>query len=378
MANNKCSTGLLCVIRKEVPKLRLKKNWCKYRISYYSNLNASFNFLALLIQISGDVHPLPGPASVENERIGVRSTIHRHRQKPTCRRHDLSNCIEINSNGVNCQQWRHSSHYIPVRICNRPSTSHRSRTRVQSNLVQIRCVKNSAGFKNVDVCLRLSHLNARSVNNKAMIIKYFTVDNDIDTLALTETWLHESDYDAVELGTLCPTGYRFLHNPRLHARGGGVGLLFKNSLDINTTLYETYKTFELMDVRLKSHVHLRVFVIYRPPESNYTLFYEEFSRLLERVLAEHSGHILFTGDFNFHVDDLSDRHAKRFAGILAAFDLEQHVKGKTHKNGHTLDLAITRSDDSIIKELCVQDPVISITMLFIVIYCYRNLSIEKK
>ena len=59
--------------------------------------------------------------------------------------------------------------------------------------------------------------------------------------------------------------------------------------------------------------------------------------------------------------DLSDRHAKRFAGILAAFDLEQHVKEKTHKNGHTLDLAITRSDDSIIKELYVQDPVISVS-----------------
>ena len=122
------------------------------------------------------------------------------------------------------------------------------------------------------------------------------------------------------LGTLCPSGYGFLHNPRLHARGGGVGLLFKDSLDINTTLCETCKTFELMDVRLRSHVHLRVFVIYWPPESNYTLFYEEFSRLLQPVTAEHSGHILFTGDFNFLADDLSDKHAKRFAGTLAVFD----------------------------------------------------------
>ena len=184
---------------------------------------------------------------------------------------------------MNCQQWRHSSHYIPVRICNRPSTTHRSRTRVQSNLVQSRCVKNSAGVKNVGVCLRLSHLNVRSVNNKAIIIKDFTVNNDIDILALTGTWLHDSNYDAVELGTLCPTGYRFLHNPRLHARVGGVGLLFKDSLDISTTLCETYKTFELTDVRLKSHVHLRVFVIYRPPESNYTLFYEEFFTITSAV-----------------------------------------------------------------------------------------------
>ena len=47
------------------------------------------------------------------------------------------------------------------------------------------------------------------------------------------------------------------------------------------------------------------------------------------------------------------------SNILAAFDLKQHVRGKTHKNGHTLDLAITRSEDLIIKKLCVRDPVIS-------------------
>jgi hypothetical protein len=38
----------------------------------------------------------------------------------------------------------------------------------------------------IDVCL----LNVRSINNKALIIKDFVVDNDIDILALTETWLN--------------------------------------------------------------------------------------------------------------------------------------------------------------------------------------------
>lgn len=54
-----------------------------------------------------------------------------------------------------------------------------------------------------------------------MSVKDFVVDNDIDILALTETWLRPGNVDDIEVGTLCPTGYRFLHVPRPHGRGGG-------------------------------------------------------------------------------------------------------------------------------------------------------------
>ena len=35
-----------------------RKRWCKGRVSYYPNSDASFNFMALCIELSGDVHPL--------------------------------------------------------------------------------------------------------------------------------------------------------------------------------------------------------------------------------------------------------------------------------------------------------------------------------
>ena len=50
-----------------------------------------------------------------------------------------------------------------------------------------------------------------------MIVKDYVVDNDIDIMALTETWLQPGNTDDVEVGTLCPTGYRFLHVPRSQA-----------------------------------------------------------------------------------------------------------------------------------------------------------------
>ena len=48
-----------------------------------------------------------------------------------------------------------------------------------------------------------------------MAVKDFVVDNDIDILAMTETWLRPGTNDSVEISTLCPTGYRVTHIPIL-------------------------------------------------------------------------------------------------------------------------------------------------------------------
>ena len=192
-----------------------------------------------------------------------------------------------------------------------------------------------------------------------MAIKDLTVNNNIDVLVLTGTWFHNDDFDMVDMGTLCATDYRFLHNLRSQGRGWGVGLLFEDSLRVNSIICEQYKTFELIDVRVKSSVCLRVFVIHRPPQATYALFYEEFSGLLEKTLAEHPGPIIFIGDFNFYVDDVNDYQARSFANMLGAFDLKKHFNGITHNDGHILDLVITRSEDSIVRKIWIRDPAIS-------------------
>ena len=320
----------LCAFKKEMSRALFRKKWLNSRIHYYSNSMASFNYLALSITLSGDAHPLPGPDSIA-QRIPVRIA-----QRQTLRPANISS---------------------PGRLCN-------IRRKTQNNYRSLWNLKpvtriNSNTISRSATCFRLSHLNVRSAGRKAMAIKDFQVDNNIDALALTETWFHDDDYDMVDIGTLCANGFSFVHNPRSHGRGGGVGLLFNNTLRVNTTICEEYETFEIMDVRIKNKGCLRVFVIYRPPESTYALFYEEFSRLLEKTLAVHPGPVIFIGDFNFHVDDPNDYQAKRFTDLLRSFDLKQHVDGITHKDGHTLDLVITRSDDSLIRKLSIRDPAIS-------------------
>ena len=96
----------------------------------------------------------------------------------------------------------------------------------------------------ISCCVQLCLLNVRYVKNKAMIVKDYVVDNDIDIMALAETWLRPGNTNDVEVGTLCPTGYWFLHVPRSHSRGGGVGVLFKDNLNINSSMCDTIQSFD--------------------------------------------------------------------------------------------------------------------------------------
>ena len=50
-----------------------------------------------------------------------------------------------------------------------------------------------------------------------MAIKDFTVDNNIDVPALTETWLHNDDSDMVDMGTLCASRSRCRRHEVLYA-----------------------------------------------------------------------------------------------------------------------------------------------------------------
>ena len=94
-------------------------------------------------------------------------------------------------------------------------------------------------------CLNVCHLNSRSVRNKVLSLKDYTVDRDIDLFALTETWLEPGDNDGVLFEELTPTGYKFLHNPRSSGRGGGVGLLFKRTLRIKQEETVNVKSFRI-------------------------------------------------------------------------------------------------------------------------------------
>ena len=84
-----------------------------------------------------------------------------------------------------------------------------------------------------------------------------------------------------------------------------------------------------------------------------------FLRDLELFLLEsqkNTCNVLYTGDFNFWIDDCNDYYAKRFLQLLEDFGLKNFVEHSTHQSGHILDLVIGSEQCDIIKNMFV-DPI---------------------
>ena len=110
---------------------------------------------------------------------------------------------------------------------------------------------------------------------------------------------------------------------------------------------EKLKTFEVMEITLKSNQKLLRFVnLYRTPYSKkhrYTIshFLDEFEQYLH-VLKSKTGIPILVGDFNIHVENMVDSNSKHFMELLNEFNMIQLVTHKpTHTEGGTLDILIT-------------------------------------
>jgi len=71
-----------------------------------------------------------------------------------------------------------------------------------------------------------------------------------------------------------------------------------------------------------------------------SVFFEELENYVGLLLAGHADFFIL-GDFNIHMNKVTDRDAVHFRDILSSYDLVQHVNSATHKSGNTLDLIIT-------------------------------------
>lgn len=141
--------------------------------------------------------------------------------------------------------------------------------------------------------------NFHSIRNKAISVSDFAASNNIDILALTETWLNETETTVI--ANLVPVGYTFQHVPRPAGIGGGVGLLFKSGLTVKTrtsTKDKLYTHFEHMDCNVSSgSSQFTVGVIYRPPSSSKnrlktSTFFEEWASYLETFTSKEDRLIL--------------------------------------------------------------------------------------
>ena len=129
----------------------------------------------------------------------------------------------------------------------RPETwTKRSRGVSLDNLHQIQTEPKQP--RNTTQHIKFCLFNPRSVKKKSEAIVEFVVDNDIDVLTLTETWL--TCNDTVAAGDITPQGYALHHVPRYGRCGRRhrcplQGWLLSACL---TTVIQKTKTFESTSV----------------------------------------------------------------------------------------------------------------------------------
>ena len=109
-------------------------------------------------------------------------------------------------------------------------------------------------------------------------------------------------------------------------RGGGTGILFRDSINVSLVDGKENKSFEYSEWIVKVHHRLmRHIIVYRPPYSSLhpvsaSVFFDEFSQFSENVVMCPKV-LVISGDFNLHLDDLRDNDTKKFTDLLETFSL---------------------------------------------------------
>ncbi|XP_055867087.1 uncharacterized protein LOC129922911 [Biomphalaria glabrata] len=163
--------------------------------------------------------------------------------------------------------------------------------------------------------LKIMHLNAQSCSNKALELADTITDDSYDIVFLSETWFKEVG-DEPRTTELTPPGFIFKSLHRKTGSGGGLAILYRDSLAKYVTIRpesSTYTTFEMCEFHLSHHSRTLTFIfLYRPPPSKRNklttkVFIEEFQDLLDSHISTKD--LFVIGDVNLHFDSENETYA---------------------------------------------------------------------
>ena len=174
--------------------------------------------------------------------------------------------------------------------------------------------------------LNIAHINIRSLIPKFNLFKKYVVDNQLDIVGISETWLNSNILnESVEIN-----GYKIVRKDRQYGRGGGVILYIKNYIKFAEIIDINDNTAEQVWVKFKyNKIKNVVGVLYRtPPVSEILNFCSEFEENICNLLTD-CDNFVCVGDFNINVMNLDCNYVEHFLSVLGTYNLKQLINEPT-------------------------------------------------
>ena len=185
------------------------------------------------------------------------------------RRHGIEHHV---SSRDNTNTWAQNAQTpIKIRITNREDLSKSGGGRTGASIAvpllpaQHRDISKPRSLK----CALLNACSAKQKTanvDKPADICELVIENNIDILAITETWIRDNTQDSRALTEMTPTGYVIHSVPRKNRRGGGLALIHRSNIEVTLHGEASYSSFECLEASVKyAQQAIALRVIYRPP-----------------------------------------------------------------------------------------------------------------
>ncbi len=96
-------------------------------------------------------------------------------------------------------------------------------------------------------------LSAQSVNNKAVLLSDIIIEEKLDLVCFTETWLKQCD--GLLFNEFTPTGYGLFEIPRATGRGGGIIVLYNSYINIIPVVIPQFNYFECVSLCTNLYIY---------------------------------------------------------------------------------------------------------------------------
>ena len=133
---------------------------------------------------------------------------------------------------------------------------------------------------------------------------------------------------------------------RISRKGDGLALIYGKSVIVTKVDYKQHRSFESANWRTTiGNKTLNILSLYHSPYSvsqkiTNTIFIDDLTDYLIKWMG-YDRDIIICGNFNMHIDDLTDIEPQILNDTTEALGLQQHVNFETHHDGNILDLLFT-------------------------------------